>query len=754
MFLPCLFHRFYRCGILLSLLLPILLHAQPNPGSNQITIELVSEDFQCATGQLTVRFRIKNENLDGLIGRYTSSFHIQSGSHIEYGSASNNNVVHEFTLPHVIGNIVTIGAYGIIDNDAAYVEYSFNPSAAQLPDPPSISTASAMPLCNGASAVLVASGSTGSYIWSNGATGTSITVTAAGIYTARATNSCGQSSPSNSITVSTDAIPSAPTVTPSGSQTLCNGESITLSASGSNISWSTGATGNSITTSTAGSYYAVSSNGCGNSAISNVVNIATVTCPTPLPGSSFFVCPGSSKTLDAGAGYDTYLWSTGATTRTITVGPGTYTVTVTKDGCPATSAPVTVSYYTVATPTISASGALQFCSGGTVTLSSSAANNYLWNTGATSAAISVSSSGVYYVTTTDANGCQATSAATTVTVNPLPTASISGGGSLCQNGGTSSVTFTGSGGTAPYTFSYRINGGSVQTISTSGGNSVTIQVPSSSVGVYTYSLVSVRESSATQCVNSASGEVTVTVNALPTATISGSASVCSGATAPIVTFSGSGGTAPYVFTYEINGGAYQTISSTGSTATIAVNTATAGTFTYRLVSVRDASSTACTSIASGTATVVVNPMPLTPVIQTSNTHLCNGASTTIQINNHQVGITYQWYRNGSLYTTSTASSISVTTAGSYTVRAVSAEGCTTVISAPVTITTGTVVTPVITGIAKVCIDGKTRLSVGAGYERIQWQDASTGLILGEGMDFFLLPGSTVSGYRKQVVLTV
>ncbi len=754
MFLFSLLHRFCRWGILLCLLLPALVHAQPNPGSNQITIELVSEDYQCATGQVTVRFKIKNENLDGLMGRYTSSFHVQSGSHIEYGSAGNNNVVHEFTIPHAIGNIVTIGAYGIIDNDAPYVETSFNPSAAQLPDPPTISTGSAMPLCNGASAVLVASGSTGSYVWSNGATGSSITVSSAGTYTARAVNNCGQSSPSNSIVVSTDAIPAAPSVTPSGNQTLCNGESITLSASGSNISWSTGAGGNSISTSTAGSYYAVSSNGCGNSAISNVVNITTVTCPTPLPGSSFFVCPGNTKTLDAGAGYDTYLWSTGASSRTITVGPGTYTVTVTKDGCPATSAPVTVSYYSVSTPTISASGALQFCSGGSVTLSSSAANSYLWNTGATSAAISVGSSGVYYVTITDANGCQATSAATTVTVNPLPTANISGGGSLCQNGGTSSVTFSGSGGIAPYTFSYRINGGNLQTISTSGGNSVTIQVPSNSVGVYTYSLVSVRESSATQCVNTASGDVTVSIHALPTATITGSTSVCSGATAPIITFSGSGGTAPYVFTYEINGGAYQTITSTGATATIAVNTSAAGTYVYRLVSVRDASSTACTNIASGTATVVVNSMPLTPVIQTTNTHLCNGASTTIQINNHQGGINYHWFRNGSPNTISTATSITVSTAGVYTVRAVSAEGCTTTVSNSITITTGTVITPVITGIAKVCTDGKTRLVVGSGYEKIQWQDASTGRILGKGNDFFLLPGSIVFGFRKKVVLTV
>lgn len=745
------FYRSIRWGTVLCLMVPFLLQAQPSSGSNQITIELISESVNCANAVITIRFKIKNENLEGLLGRYTSSFHVQSGSHIGYGSAGNNNVVHEFVIPYSIGNLVTIGAYGIIDNDAPYVEHSFVPISASLPDTPSVSTAASMPLCNGASAVLTASGSSGDYRWSNGATGSSISVTTAGTYYATAVNNCGSSPASNLIVVTTDQIPTAPSVTPSGNLLLCNGESATLSAIGSSITWSTGARGNSIVVNTAGNYSCYSSNGCGNSAMSNVVQVSTVVCPTPIPGSSFMVCPGATKTLDAGAGYDTYAWSNGATTRTISVGPGTYSVTVSKDGCFASSAPVTVSYYSVTTPNISASGPLVFCQGGSVTLSSSAGGSYLWNTGATGASITVGQSGNYFVSVTDANGCSATSAAVNVQVNPLPTATISGGGSLCQNSGSASVVFSGSAGIAPYTFSYRVNGGAVQTVRTSSGNTVSVTVPSNNVGTYVYTLVGVQESSASTCSNSASGEATVVINGLPTATISGSATVCSGASAPMISFMGSGGTAPYVFTYELNGGALQTIQSTGATATISVPTTTAGTYVYRLVSVRDASNTACVQVQSGSATVVVNAMPITPIVTTPSTHLCNGASTVISIQNSATGITYQWYRNGVLLSSGSQTSITVNTAGTYTVRAVSAAGCTTESSSSISITTGTIPTPVIIGTGKVCPGGKTPLQIssqqGLVFDRWRWiKDSADGGVLSEDSIFSFYAGQ----YRVSV----
>ena len=77
----------------------------------------------------------------------------------------------------------------------------------------------------------------------------------------------------------------------------------------------------------------------------------------------------------------------------------------------------------------------------------------------------------------------------------------------------------------------------------------------------------------------------------PSATISGGTTVCQNATGVVVTFTGSGGTAPYTFTYTATGASgNQTISTTGtnSSVNLTIPTGIAGTFTYNLVSVHDA----------------------------------------------------------------------------------------------------------------------------------------------------------------------
>ena len=90
---------------------------------------------------------------------------------------------------------------------------------------------------------------------------------------------------------------------------------------------------------------------------------------------------------------------------------------------------------TTATPTITASGPLKLCAGGSVTLTSSEGLTYLWSTGATTASINITETGSYSVRVTNAIGClSAESAAAVITANTLPLVNISSGStSMCVN---------------------------------------------------------------------------------------------------------------------------------------------------------------------------------------------------------------------------------------------------------------------------------------------------------------------------------
>ncbi|MES2373456.1 MAG: hypothetical protein V4557_12800 [Bacteroidota bacterium] len=592
------------------------------------------------------------------------------------------------------------------------------------PPAPSLNVSGTILLCDGAGQTISASPGTGGGVlhWSTGATGNSITVTAPGNYYAWETNgSCGTGPNSAVVTITTLNTPPAPSVNPPTNQLLCNGASATLTSSGSTITWSNGTTGNTLVTAAAGNYYAIDRNACGNSGPSNTVVITTGTCPIPAPGTSFFVCPGTMKTIDAGAGYESYLWNTGATTQTITVGPGSYSVTVMKNGCYANSATVTVSYYTVSSSFITASGPTSFCAGSSVTLSSSVGSAYAWSSGANTQSIVVNASGTYFVTVTDANGCQMVSAPVAVTVNPLPNASISGSTTICQGSAAPSVIFTGSAGTPPYTFTYKLNGGSNQTITTVSGNSVAISIPTSSAGTYSYTLVGVSESSGTTCSNSASGNASVVVNPLPTASISGTTAVCQNSAAPSITFTGSGATAPYTFTYSINGGSAQTITTvSGNSVSVSVATSTTGVYTYTLLGVKESSNTSCNNAAAGSASVAVNPLPGATI--SGNTTVCQNSAQpqiTFTGSNGTAPYTFSYRINGgSIQTVNTTSGNSVAVnaptnaAGIFvyslvSVQEASGTSCVSAVSGNATVVVNPLPTATIAGSSSVCQNGSS-----------------------------------------------
>ncbi len=103
-------------------------------------------------------------------------------------------------------------------------------------------------------------------------------------------------------------------------------------------------------------------------------------------------------------------------------------------------------------------------------------------------------------------------------------------------------------------------------------------------------------------------DITIVVNPLPTATVSGSTTVCQGDAPPDVVFTGADATSPYSINYTLNGTPFNTV-TTGNTATVSVPTGTPGTYTYTIVDVTEASSTFCSQAQNGSAVVVVNPLP-------------------------------------------------------------------------------------------------------------------------------------------------
>ena len=118
------------------------------------------------------------------------------------------------------------------------------------------------------------------------------------------------------------------------------------------------------------------------------------------PDSTVF-CTGQTAQLVGPAGYTAYSWSTGATTQHVEISTaGTYHLTVTSaEGCSAVSNALTTTIDPIETPTISVDGLTRFCAGGSVTLTASPANAYVWSSGDTTATISVVDAGAYTVTT-------------------------------------------------------------------------------------------------------------------------------------------------------------------------------------------------------------------------------------------------------------------------------------------------------------------------------------------------------------------
>jgi gliding motility-associated-like protein len=221
---------------------------------------------------------------------------------------------------------------------------------------PTVSVSSAS-ICAGETAVLTATGAA-TYIWSTGATTNPISVSPASPTNYTVTGFIGPCTNSAVVTVN---IITTPTVVVSGNNSICEGQSTTLTASGAtSYLWSTSASGPSITVnpSSTTNYQVVGGAGTCTNAANYQVNVTAVPNMTV---SGSVICAGQQASVTA-TGASTYQWNTGETTSTIHPSPSgntSYSVTGANGNC--TNTAVYTQSVTTDTPQLQAVGPYKFC---------------------------------------------------------------------------------------------------------------------------------------------------------------------------------------------------------------------------------------------------------------------------------------------------------------------------------------------------------------------------------------------------------
>ena len=317
------------------------------------------------------------------------------------------------------------------------------------------------------------------------------------------------------------------------------------------------------------------------------------------------ICEGESIVFDATSSERAldYEWSiVGATPETSTeaietftfVDEGTYNVELTvSGGCYTDQATSTVTVNKI--PELSAGDDQFICDGESVTLTATNPDDAAisWDNDVIDGeAFTPSVGAVTYTVNADLLGCRNTDDVL-VEVNPLPTASIIGSIEVCEDDSEPEITFIGEDGTPPYTYTYSLNGGTPQTITSDGSGFAIISVSTATPGTYEYELLSVEDSSTSSCSQAQSGSAEVIVNQAPTFTLAGTDPSECGENDGFITISGLQADETYEVSYNDN--APTTLTSDGSGDIIIANL-TAGSYINIEVSRNNCSTTNTTGV--------------------------------------------------------------------------------------------------------------------------------------------------------------
>jgi hypothetical protein len=285
-------------------------------------------------------------------------------------------------------------------------------------------------LCAGDTVNLNATPGFDTYLWNDGSTQDTLLVDTEGSYSVSVADTLGCTATA-SIFVAELALPDPNLTGPAG---LCPDDTITLQVgSFDQILWSNGSTDTLLSVDTPGLYsLTVTDNfGCSNTASTD---IQAFTAPQPEIIGDTIICFGDAVPLLADIPYNTYQWSTGATTPAILFDTsGIVTLSVTNaEGCTGSDS-ILISLNDSIALSLEVAQGQNLCTGDSITLlATSDADTYLWNNNMATSSIVVSSEGTYTVTVTDTIGCTAT-AGIFVPENPLPDPNLSGPATICTN---------------------------------------------------------------------------------------------------------------------------------------------------------------------------------------------------------------------------------------------------------------------------------------------------------------------------------
>jgi hypothetical protein len=546
-----------------------------------------------------------------------------------------------------------------------------------------VTTNNINPLCNTSADGSITAGVSGgvmpySYLWSTGSTDASISNLASGTYTVTVTDANGCVSSATVVLVNPNAI----VVVVTTGDATCGNDNGTASAvvSGGTApytyDWDGYGTWNSVGNLPVGAYTlsVIDANGCGPVLVPfNITSAATLTCAVT---STNVTCAGyhngtATVTGTGGTGSYTYVWNStpAQTTATATgLAAGTYEVKVIDSlGCISICSvdiiePTPLAYFTNQTNVT--------CSGGTsgsavinafggVPYTVGDAYTYLWSNGQTTMIATGLSSGTYVFTITDSLGCSITGLVgitqpVVISCNTNSTPAICG-----QSDGTAIVNAFG--GQAPYSYSWNTVPAQTNAIASA-----------LAAGTYT---VTVTDANGCQSVCTATVYQVTDMNFV----LTGSPAGCNGGNGTLNIFGFSGGTAPYSYLW-----------SDGSTNSNLI--AIAGTYTVTVTDANGCSLSVTGAITEPSAIVITSN--ITNVTCPANTDGMACVTSTGGAGNYN----YLWNTGAS------SPCINNMAAGTYTVTATDANGCTNsvtvVIGTPVVLdTVSTSNTPATCGLA-------------------------------------------------------